>query len=282
MLILSCSSKLQLLENVLRKGLPETVLVCGAVMHINRGNPAQHEVVVDSWPEFKAVLTRPRKEILKDKKDYYTNLHAAFYREEEACRTLLENKDAVDWDTAFQLQGLQDGIYDTMKVMAEARNVHMKSHFYQALLHPDADTFCQNELRSEPLFFGTLNSSYAAVLNDTYEFGRNNWSLRYLRRLIEDFPNVCLRDQYGQPVAWSLSDALGCLTHGYAIPEYRGKGHMRTVITALSQKLHDQDFALYTRVKPENKVSKQALSNLGFHILPFTKYILFFIPNDLE
>ncbi|KAG8125376.1 hypothetical protein E2320_020578 [Naja naja] len=105
MLILTCSSKLQLLESVLRKGLPETLLVCGAVMHINRGNPAQHEVVVDSWPEFKAVLTRPRKEVVKDKRDYYANLHAAFYREEDACRTLLENKDAVDWDKAFQLQG---------------------------------------------------------------------------------------------------------------------------------------------------------------------------------
>ncbi|XP_015686873.1 glycine N-acyltransferase-like protein 3, partial [Protobothrops mucrosquamatus] len=104
MLILTCSSKLQLLESVLRKGLPETLLVCGAVMHINRGNPAQHEVVVDSWPEFKVVLTRPRKEVVKDNRDYYANLHAAFYREEDACRRLLENKDAVDWDKAFQLQ----------------------------------------------------------------------------------------------------------------------------------------------------------------------------------
>lgn len=45
---------------------PNTILhwqVYGTVMHINRGNPAQHEVVVDSWPEFKAVLTRPCKEV---------------------------------------------------------------------------------------------------------------------------------------------------------------------------------------------------------------------------
>ncbi|XP_013919651.1 PREDICTED: glycine N-acyltransferase-like protein 3 isoform X1 [Thamnophis sirtalis] len=282
MLILTCSSKLQLLERVLRKGLPETMLVCGAVMHINRGNPAQHEVVVDSWPEFKAVLTRPQKEVVKDNRDYYANLHAAFYREEDACRTLLENKDAVDWDKAFQLQGLQDGLYQAVKVMAEARSVHMEPHFYQAMLNPDAATLCQNQLRSDPLHLGTLNPSHAALLNDTYEFGGNDRSLRYLRSLIEDFPNACLLDQKGQLVAWSLSDALGCLTHGYALPEFRGKGYMKTVMQALARKLHTKDFALYTRVRSENEISKQHLRGQGFHLLPWTKYVLFFHSKSHE
>ncbi|KAM3850971.1 glycine N-acyltransferase-like protein 3 [Vipera latastei] len=282
MLILTCSSKLQLLESVLRKGLPETLLVCGAVMHINRGNPAQHEVVVDSWPEFKVVLTRPRKEVVKDHRDYYANLHAAFYREEDACRRLLENKDAVDWDKAFQLQGLQDGLYHAVKVMAEARRVHMEPYFYQAVLHPDAATLCQNQLRSDPFHLGMLNPSHAAQLNETYEFGGNDQSLRYLRSLIEDFPNACLLDQKGQLVAWSLSDGLGCLTHGYILPEYRGKGHMKTVVQAVARKLHAKDFALYARVRPENEISKQHLRSRGFHLLPWTKYILFFIPNHMK
>ncbi|KAK9410380.1 glycine N-acyltransferase-like 3 [Crotalus adamanteus] len=184
MLILTCSSKLQLLESVLRKGLPETLLVCGAVMHINRGNPAQHEVVVDSWPEFKVVLTRPQKEVVKDNKDYYANLHAAFYREEDAC--------------------LQDGLYHAVKVMAEARRVHMEPYFYQATLHPDAASFCQNQLRSEPLHLGTLSPSHAALLNDTWAFASNDRSLRYLRSLTENFPNACLLDEESQPVAWPM------------------------------------------------------------------------------
>lgn len=32
-------------------------------MNINRGNPSSYEVLVDSWPDFKAVLVRPRKEV---------------------------------------------------------------------------------------------------------------------------------------------------------------------------------------------------------------------------
>ncbi|KAG8125374.1 hypothetical protein E2320_020534 [Naja naja] len=292
MLILTCSSKLQLLESVLRRGLPETLLVCGAVMHINRGNPAQHEVVVDSWPEFKAVLTRPRNEVVKDKRDYYANLHAAFYREEDACRTLLENKDAVDWDKAFQLQGkawalaisfpplgdfgkfqkpscLQDGLYQAVKDMAEARRVHMEPYFYQAALHPDAATLCQNHLCDAPL------------VNDTWAFAGNDRSLRYLRSLIEVFPNACLLDQKGQPVAWCLSDALGRMIHAYALPEYQGKGHMKTVLQALGRKLQAKGFALYGGVLPENQNSKKLLISQGFHLLSLTNYMLFFTPNHL-
>ncbi|NXR06145.1 GLYL3 protein, partial [Semnornis frantzii] len=37
--------------------------VYGAVMNINRGNPGEYEVVLDSWPEFGAILARRRGEV---------------------------------------------------------------------------------------------------------------------------------------------------------------------------------------------------------------------------
>uniref|UniRef100_A0A8C6Y2B8 Glycine N-acyltransferase-like protein n=1 Tax=Naja naja TaxID=35670 RepID=A0A8C6Y2B8_NAJNA len=64
MLVLSCPYKLRVLEGMLRKSLPQAIVVHGAVMNINRGNPIRHEVIVDSWPEFKVVLTRPCKEVI--------------------------------------------------------------------------------------------------------------------------------------------------------------------------------------------------------------------------
>uniref|UniRef100_A0A8C6Y2I9 Glycine N-acyltransferase-like protein n=1 Tax=Naja naja TaxID=35670 RepID=A0A8C6Y2I9_NAJNA len=239
--------------------------VCGAVMHINRGNPAQHEVVVDSWPEFKAVLTRPRKE---DNRDYYANLHAAFYREEDACRTLLENKDAVDWDKAFQLQGGEPG----------------SSSECPAGLCPSpvSSTITRATLPLPPLHLGTLSLCDAPLVNDSWAFASNDRSLRYLRSLIEIFPNACLLDQKGQPVAWCLSDAIGCMTHAYALPEYQGKGHMKTVFQALGRKLHTKGFALYGTVLPENQNSKKFLISQGFHLLSLRNYVLLFTPNHLK
>ncbi|NXN10300.1 GLYL3 protein, partial [Indicator maculatus] len=63
MLILTCSTQLLRLEGILRKSLPSTLPVYGAVMNINRGNPGDYEVVVDSWPDFGAVLARRRGEV---------------------------------------------------------------------------------------------------------------------------------------------------------------------------------------------------------------------------
>ncbi|XP_003215018.2 glycine N-acyltransferase-like protein 3 isoform X1 [Anolis carolinensis] len=280
MLILTCATKLQLLESVLQKSLPQTLPVCGAVMHINRGNPAQHEVVVDSWPEFKVVLTRPRKEVVKENGDYYTNLHAAFYWDIDACQSLLENKNAIDWGRAFQLQGLQDGLYKVSKSIAEVRRVELKPYFYQAVLHPDPSTCCPSQFKSDLFHYGTLNSSHVVLINETWSIGGNHQSLRYLNSLICNFPSACLLDKEGQLASWTLSDPLACLTHSYTLPQYRGHRCNTVVGLEAARKMHAKGFPAYGGVLPDNKAAKQGLMKYqGFHTLPFTKYVLFFTPG---
>ncbi|XP_053114747.1 glycine N-acyltransferase-like protein 3 [Hemicordylus capensis] len=278
MLILSCPSKLQLLEGVLRRSLPQTLTVYGAVMHINRGNPAQHEVVVDSWPEFKVVLTRPQKEVVKDNRDFYASLYAAFYWEIDACRSLLENAKVIDWGKAFQLQGLQDGLYEVARSTAEARDVHFEPYYYETVLHPGPPAHSQSRPRSDFLHFGTLNSSHAALLNETWSTGGNCHSLNYMDSLIRDFPSACLIDKEGQLASWCLSDAAACLTHTYTLPKYRGQGCMETVVQATARKLYANGFPIYGGVLRDNNPSRQSLKRQGFHFLPWTHYVIFVKP----
>uniref|UniRef100_A0A8C5WXQ4 Glycine N-acyltransferase-like protein n=1 Tax=Laticauda laticaudata TaxID=8630 RepID=A0A8C5WXQ4_LATLA len=245
MLILTCSSKLQLLESVLRKGLPETLLVCGAVMHINRGNPAQHEVMVDSWPEFKAVLTRPQKEV-----GNYSKIGAG--GEPHKKHRYLGHKIHSGGAVALFLCLVFFNI--SLPSWPDLTNSPIPSHGVSHVL------------RSELLHLGTLSPSDAPLVNDNWAFASNDRSLRYLKSLIEDFPNACLLDQKGQLIAWCLSDAIGCLTHAYTLPEYQGKGHMKTVLQALGRKLQAKDFALYGSVLPENQNSKKLLISQGFHL----------------
>ncbi|TFJ95895.1 carnitine dehydratase [Platysternon megacephalum] len=75
--------------------------------------------------------------VARDPSDYFTNLYTAFYRDEGACRALLGNSHAVDWGQAFQIQGLQDGVYETIRDIARARGLEMEMYPYQPLLHPD-------------------------------------------------------------------------------------------------------------------------------------------------
>ncbi|XP_037757415.1 glycine-N-acyltransferase-like protein 3 [Chelonia mydas] len=136
MLILSRSSKLRLLEGTLRRHLPETLPVLGAVMTINHRNPAGYEVLVDSWPEFKAVLTRPyREQVASDVSDFYTNMYAAFYRDLGAYWALLGN--AVNWSQAFWSHGLQDGVYEACRDISVAKGVQLEASRYFTYLHLD-------------------------------------------------------------------------------------------------------------------------------------------------
>ncbi|NXE44355.1 GLYL3 protein, partial [Ptilorrhoa leucosticta] len=126
MLILRCPAQLRLLEETLRKSLPSTLPVLGTVMTVARGNPASHEVLVDSWPHFSIVLTRLRPEEHRDPRDYYTNQLAVFYRDKGALQALLAGTEAVTRARAFQILGMQDGLDEAVQEVASARGLKVE------------------------------------------------------------------------------------------------------------------------------------------------------------
>uniref|UniRef100_A0A8C0IJL1 Glycine N-acyltransferase-like protein n=1 Tax=Chelonoidis abingdonii TaxID=106734 RepID=A0A8C0IJL1_CHEAB len=275
MLILSCPSKLRLLEGMLRRGLPDTLPVYGTVMHVNCGNPAGQEVLVDSWPEFKMAVSP--LQVAWDPSDYFTNLHTAFYRDEGACQALLGNSHTINWDQAFQIQGepLQPYIPLPLamlilslppKLTPSSSQVNpLSAHPTPSCVSNPPALCCRPE---KGLRLAPVSPTHAVLLRDTWMFGGNSWSLRYLSLLIRHFPNACLLDPEGTPISWSLVDPLAALTHGYTLPEHRGRHHTRAVVGMLAAQLHACGFPVYTRVLPHNEPSLHTLQRLGFHILP--------------
>ncbi|TFJ95842.1 cobalt ABC transporter ATP-binding protein [Platysternon megacephalum] len=247
-------------------------------MLVNRRNPAGQEVLVDSWPEFKMVLTRPHREVARDPSDYFTNLYTAFYRDEGACRAMLGNSRAVDWGQAFQIQGLQDGVYETIRDITRARGLEMETYPYRPLLHPDPPAMPQYQ-PDKGFSLAPVSPAHAMLLRDTWMFGENSWSLRYLSLLIRHFPNACLLAPEGTPISWSLTDPLAALTHGYTLPEHRSQHHTRPVVGMLAAQLHARGFPVYTRVLPHNEPSLYTLQRLGFRILPGVFYLLVVRPG---
>ncbi|NXM26839.1 GLYL2 protein, partial [Oxyruncus cristatus] len=126
MQILRCPAQLQLLEETLRKSLPTTLPVLGTVMMVAQGNPAAHEVLVDSWPNFNIVLTRLRPEEHKDPRDHYTNQLAVFYRDKGALRALLGGPEAVVQARAFQIVGMQEGLDEAMREVAGSKGLQVE------------------------------------------------------------------------------------------------------------------------------------------------------------
>ncbi|NWJ09844.1 GLYL3 protein, partial [Crypturellus undulatus] len=205
MLILSCPAQLQRLEGALRRSLPLALPVYGAVMNINRGNPGDFEVVVDTWPDFRAVLARHRGKVA-----------AVGYRER-------------GW-------GHNPRPTHTRCCPTGAGGRLLHEHACGFLPSPAAR-------RLHPgVRLGSLSPAHADLLNTTWAYGGNARSRHYLVQLLERFPSLCLLDAAAQPVCWSLVDPFGTNTHGYTLPAHRRHGHMQALIVLAARRARARGF----------------------------------------
>uniref|UniRef100_A0A8C3FAW4 Glycine N-acyltransferase-like protein n=1 Tax=Chrysemys picta bellii TaxID=8478 RepID=A0A8C3FAW4_CHRPI len=223
MLILSCPSKLRLLEGTLRRRLPNTLQVYGTVKTINRGNPTAQEVLVDSWPEFKVVLTRPRREVVSDDSDLYTNTYTVYYQDLGAYHAMLGSAGAVNWGQNFRILG----------------NLYPKASGRAPQLDPTVR-------------LSSLDVSHADLLNEMWQLGGNEKSRKYLASLIRHFPSVCLLDAAGHPVSWIASYPFGAMGPGYTLPQHRRRGYMGMLNNLLAKQLHALGYPSYGYVAMEN------------------------------
>ncbi|NXK25580.1 GLYL3 protein, partial [Arenaria interpres] len=219
MLVLKCSMKLQMLEKMLRWSFPESLKVYGAVMNINRGNPFRNEVVVDSWPDFKAVITRPQKEV-------------------DGCGFFIFVSKR---STACGVKSLACCLEQPALLGQQRRSWHRTWTIPSWHFLPN--TLSVLSLRMDPkLKLACLDISHASLLSKTWSRGGNPRSQKYLANLICCFPSVCVLDDNGYPLSWSLTDQFSTMIHGYTLPEHRRKGYSRLVATTLAKKLHSCGF----------------------------------------
>ncbi|KAJ7344145.1 hypothetical protein JRQ81_000095 [Phrynocephalus forsythii] len=241
--------------------------VHGAVLNINRGNPLGYEIVVDSWPDFKAILARPRKEVASDDLDIFANAYAGFYHDLDVYRDLVLDRNAVNWTQSCRIQGNQDGIYEVSREAAAIKRVPFSPTSFITYLHPDPKKM--PEYRVDPGFMlSTLNSSHVDLLNETWPYGGTKQSRRYLANMVRCFPTTCLLDVQGQPVSWSIMDTFGALGHGYTLPSFRGKGYSTVVAKALAIKTHAAGYPTYGHVAHDNLIMQKLILRMGYQKLP--------------
>ncbi|NWT74444.1 GLYL3 protein, partial [Prunella himalayana] len=234
MKILTCSAQLQRLEEILRKSLPLALPVFGAVLNINRGNPGRFEVLVDKWPEFGAVLARPSGEVASGDTGH---CRRGVTRRPGTCQVCSEHPwwEVLGWD---------------LGVLGSSRELHCWVPWKEGPWRYWGWTWGYwghwEALGPAPgVRVGSLSPSHVDLLNDTWPYGGNARSRRFLAEILGRFPQVCLQDGSGQPVAWMLTDHFGTGTHSYTLPEHRRRGHMQVALTVAAQRAHARGFPTF-------------------------------------
>lgn len=85
-----------------------------------------------------------------------------------------------------------------------------------------------------------------------------------IHNMIANFPSCCVLGAERKPVSWILtyqSCAMGML---YTLPEHRGKGYAKVLISAMARRLHAEGYPVYCFIEEENVVSYRLFKNLGF------------------
>lgn len=82
--------------------------------------------------------------------------------------------------------------------------------------------------------------------------------------MISNFPSYCVLDADGRPVSWILtydSCAMGML---YTLPEHRGKGYAKVLISSMAKRHQALGYPVYCFIEEENTISYRLFTSLGF------------------
>lgn len=138
-------------------------------------------------------------------------------------------------------------------------------------------SFSENELK-----ISSLNSSHVDLVNSTWKFGGNSAGYSTIDNLIKNFPSSCITDKHGQPLAWILMYdycAMGLL---YTLPEHRGKGYTKVLISSMVKQIRAQGYPVYSYIEVDNDVSYRLFTKLGFINDPSYKAAWFEIISPTE
>ncbi|XP_072494801.1 glycine N-acyltransferase-like protein 2 [Notamacropus eugenii] len=287
MLLLREAQMLQTLHRSLAKSIPESLKVYGSIFHINRGNPFNLEVLVDSWPDYQTVITRPQREEMTDDMDHYTNTYHIFTKTPERLPEILESNKVINWDQMFNIQGCQQGLNEKIQSVAVSKAVQIdysKRVLYttedilqlkssnKRIFRRSHEATIQNteEFRSEvanlkPTF---LDVSHSELVNNNWKFGKNEKSLSYIKNCIQKLPGYCLLSPEGNPISWSVMEVSCELRMACTLPEHQGRGKLGQMMNAYMKYLQQNKIPFYLHVEDMNENSHKAVRRLGFNAMP--------------
>ncbi|XP_061084271.1 glycine N-acyltransferase-like protein 3 [Conger conger] len=110
----------------------------------------------------------------------------------------------------------------------------------------------------------SLNEFHVGLVNETWKRGGDENGFQVIKHLISHFPTCCITDEEGRPVSWVLLYDYCAMGMLYTLPEHRGKGYAKILVSTMAARLHAQGCPVYCYIEEENQVSYRLFKKLGF------------------
>ncbi|KAF7710904.1 glycine N-acyltransferase-like protein 3 [Silurus meridionalis] len=244
-------------EESLRHDFPQAQQAYGYVFLMNRVQADPIDVLVDQWPNFNVLLTRPRRE---KKSDLFRDL-CIFSKDDSSLWSILIETDVFDWKQYLCLS-VDLNHKEMIKSVALSRGVQdVKNHVCYMMTLEDPSKLSSESL---PVRVSSLNESHVALVNSTWKFGMDEFSEQFIKNMIVKFPSCCVLDSEGRPVSWILTYASCAMGMLYTVAEHRRKGYAKALVSVLAKKLHSEGYPVYCFVEEENQASYRLFTSLGF------------------
>ncbi|XP_062851858.1 glycine N-acyltransferase-like isoform X2 [Trichomycterus rosablanca] len=196
----------------------------------------------------------------QQKADYFKGL-CIFTKDETSLRNFLGGTDILDWKQYLCIS--VDLCHEELiKAVAAYRGMSEDKKAACHMMRLQDSSTLSNDRFSVKV--SSLNESHIALVNNTWKFGSDEFSEQMVRNMILNFPSCCVLDSVGQPVSWILTYASCAMGMLYTLPEHRGKGYAKALITILAKKLHADGYPVYCFIEEENQLSYRLFTSLGF------------------
>ncbi|XP_073337873.1 glycine N-acyltransferase isoform X2 [Pagrus major] len=249
--------QLKITENQLKGHLPRSLQAYGYLVLLNRSDEVRADpikVLVDRWPDFSVIVFKPKGDLFKDTMVYATD--------EAILEETIRKPSVIDWSRYLCL-GVNLHHIDIFKAVAtEKRLPSQKRSVCHVMMLKDVSNL--PSIDSSGISLSSLDESHIDLVNQTWKFAESDESVRMIRNMLASYPSCCVLDGDAKPVAWILtymSCAIGML---YTLPEHRGKGYAKILVSAMAKTFHAQGYPVYCFIEEENVVSYRLFKNMGF------------------
>ncbi|XP_035260658.1 glycine N-acyltransferase-like protein 3 isoform X3 [Anguilla anguilla] len=264
------TEELKSAEHILRGSFPESLRVYGCLYNINRGKPYNWEVISDSWPDFRAIICKPK---LQSRQDYQDregdcNMCHIYAKDKESLQNLLGTSGLLDWSQFTLLAGVDGKHLDAVKELAACKNTPTKMQGFMFAMTLEDSNHLKDPESDLASRLKPLTTAHAELVNSTWKYGSSKCSYNSIVSYISNYPSLCVTAEDGTPVSWLLMSHHGTLGLLYTSPEHRRKGHARLLVTTMARALLEQGRPIYAFVEEGNNPSYSLFTSLGFSHKP--------------